>query len=392
MRKFLQRTATRILNWLRTIRVVRWLSEQNDVVWVTVIRRPSSASEVEFPSLKEFRGLRGILETHENQETKWHFVWNCGNNGSSHQSDLLRRFGTPESPVEQYVIRSAEAWGPSSKRLTTWVVAVGASIAGLAAILTHIDEIIGSFEKWFHVPRLAVASSEVLRVSSELEDRRNIVLYGDPLFRARLIDLSMRIEPEAPSVQAGASVKNVDLPAQRSVDVGGELTITLPFNRVPPGRYSVKLHGKIETEHRVADFAPPPLRLDARARFSGAKGKIQPWPPPPAGTDSSDNFKEALVEIQLLFGQPLQPTLNLRITLDGSWVKWDIVDPLPGGSLERLSQNSPTKPKAVVLGLHNFPAPAFSTYVLRLRLEAQQPLRREDWPKNVGELYVGLLD
>jgi hypothetical protein len=392
IREFFGRTITRMGNWFRSRRMLRWLSEQDNVIWVSAIDRPAAAPKQDFPSLKEYRGLRAVFETHANAVTKWHFVWNIADSATQHETDLVSRFGNPGGSIDRYGIRSVELPKPAWKGITPLIIAVAAIVTSSAAILTHLDEITAAITKWKHKPEMTLGNSDTVHVSSNLEEYKKVTLYGDPFFRARLVDLFMQIEPDPDSPETKPLPRaRVEMPSARSVDVGNELVLNLPFNKVPPGHYLVKLHGRIETEHREAEFAPAtPLHLDARAPYSGIKGRIQPWPPD--GADAAGKFKEALVEIRLLFGRPSQPSLNLRVSLDGLWTKWTIVDPLPGGVLERLSQNSVGKPKTLVFALRNFPAAPFSTQVVRLRVEGLNPLSKEDWPNKVGELYVGLLD
>lgn len=392
---FLTRTATRVTHWFRTLQIVRWLSDQENVGWVSVITRPPSAARADFPPLNDYHGLRAIFETHDGAELRWHFVWKLETAASLYEDNLVAAFGKPGDKATRYAIRSAQIRKiPLWRRLTPWGIATGL-VAGLAAIAANVDQINNSFLQWKHAPEMTLETTDTLQISSDQVESKTITLRGDPFFRARLSDLSMEIELEKGNTNTNTKplLKKamIGLPFHRSVDVGDTLELTLPFNKIQAGRYLVKLRGQVRTSWRKGVFAPKePLRLDVRPAYSGAKGKIEPWPPD--NSNPNGKFNEALVEIHLSFGRPSQPIVNLRVSLDGAWSGWEIVDPLPGGSLERTSQNTPADPKAIVFGLRNFPAPPFSTHVLRLRLRAANALSANDWPKNIGELYVGLLD
>jgi hypothetical protein len=381
-----------VVDWFRALQMVRWLSDQENVVWVSAITRPSSAPRADFPPLNNYRALRAIFETRDGKELQWHFVWNTETAASLYEDDLIKAFGISDDKARRYAIRSAQVRNiPLWRRLTPWGIAAG-FLASLAAIITNLDQINNFVVQWRHIPEMTLEPTAPLQISSDGIENKTIIVRGDPFFRARLSDLSMQIERDEnnPNTNPLPAPASVGLPLHRSVDVGDKLELILPFTKVPAGRYLVKLHGKVRTSWNEGQFAPKePLHLDARPAFSGAKRRIQPWPPDSA--DSSGKFKEALVEIHLFFGRPSQAALNLRVTLDGAWSGWEIIDQLPSGTLERLSQNTSDKPKAIVFGLRNFPASAFSTSVLQLRLQAANPLSPEEWPNKIGELNVDLL-
>jgi hypothetical protein len=392
---FLRRTATRVIHWFRTLQIVKWLSDPENVGWVSVITRPPSAARTDFPPLNDYHGLGAIFETHDSEGLRWHFVWKLETAASLYEDNLIRAFGISGGKATRYAIRSAQIRRvPWWRRLTPWGIATGL-VAGLAAIAANVDQISNSFLQWKHAPEMTLETTDTLQISSDQVESKTITLRGDPFFRARLSDLSMQIQPDKsnPNIDPKSLPRDtmVGLPFHRSVDVGDKLELILPFKKISAGRYLVKLRGRVRTSWRKGVFAPKePLRLDVRPAYFGAKGKIEPWSP--VNADPKNKFREAIVEIQLTFGRPSQSTLNLRVSLDGAWSGWEIVDPLPGGSLERTSQNTAADPKAVVFGLRNFPTPPFSTHILRLRLQAANALSAADWPTNIGELYVGLLD
>ena len=379
------RTFRRVRDRWRALSVVKWLSKQEDVLWIFIIEPTLTAQQAGFPKLEKYRGLRAITEVRSaSGSVEWHFLWATESAANEHEPDVSNNFastGTTRIAVRAVEIPKKSWW----KRLLPWFATVG--LAGVAAIASQLETINTFRLELQHQPDMTLESSEAIQVDSDSIEKKEITLWGDPFFRSQLTNFSMQIlpDPEFPGTAALPNGGKVPVPAwHRSVDIGKEVKLILPFNKVPPGRYLVILHGEVHTAWRSAEMAPqdPPLRLDARAPVVGQKNKVTPWAPDGVATEK---FPQALLDIDLVFGRPKHSTSTVRVVLTGQWVGWWIDDLRAGVQLERQSQNSPQHPKSVVFALRNLPSENFSSQRVRVRVQAPIPLTNDEWQKKVPQ-------
>jgi hypothetical protein len=62
LKEFVKRNARRVRNRWRALRLVKWLSEQEEILWMSIIKPTVNAQQGERPNLDSFRGLRALTE------------------------------------------------------------------------------------------------------------------------------------------------------------------------------------------------------------------------------------------------------------------------------------------------------------------------------------------
>jgi hypothetical protein len=373
----------------RALDLVKWLSEKDDVVWISIIEPTPSAQMAGLPKLESYRGLRAITEIKNAKGAmEWHFLWETEgavDRNEPRVSNSYASAGVTRAAVRVVEIRKQKWW----KNSLLWILATGA-LASVATIVTNYETIEAFVLEWRHEPEMMLENPQTIQIASDSNESKEITILGDAFFRARLTDLSMKIVAD-PEYSAAAALPNggdLKLPSlRRSVDVGQELKLRLPFDKVPAGRYFVILSGNVQTARRSAAFAPPQgfLRLDARAPVSAKKKSVTPWAP---NAVQSERLPEALVDIGITFGRPKATSSNLRLVLGGAWIKGSIDILVPGAQYEIQSQNSPQSPKGIVVVLNNIPSQAFTSQTVRLKVQAPTSLTEAEWQKAVPEPEV----
>lgn len=386
LKEFVKRNAQRVCDRWRALRLVRWLSEQEEILWMSIIKPTACALQAARPNLDSFRGLRALTEVKNgNGEIEWHFLWGTEGAAEEYESIINKKFGATKA-IRAAVLTVTIPKEKLGKLWTTLTV----TLASVALIMANLETINSFLLQLNHQPQMTLESRETIQVASSSKEQKEIVLLGDPFFRARLGGLTMYINPD-PDYPRTAALPNggkVSIPAwHRSVDVSQELKLRLPFVNLPAGRYRVVLRGKVHTAWRSASFKPShSIPLDVRAPVAARKIQVLPW--------SSDarvggKFPEALVDLDLLFGRPEDKILNVRVILEGGWTGWS-VENLPDVTIERESQNTPQNPKSVVFALRGLQRAEFTSKQVRLRISAGKPLTAEEWSLAVPEPFAEL--
>lgn len=95
LKEFVERNARRVRDRWRATRLVNWLSEQEAILWMSIIKPTASAQQGELPNLHSFRGLRALTEVkNEKDEIEWHFLWGTKDAAEQHESGVASSFGS----------------------------------------------------------------------------------------------------------------------------------------------------------------------------------------------------------------------------------------------------------------------------------------------------------
>jgi hypothetical protein len=134
------RTVDRLRDRWRALSVVKWLSKQEDVLWISIIEPTPTAQQAGFPKLEKYRGLRAITEVKSaSGSVEWHFLWATESAANGNEPDLSNNFAS--TGATRIAVRAVEMpknrWG---KRPLLWVLATGA-LASVAAIVSNLETI-----------------------------------------------------------------------------------------------------------------------------------------------------------------------------------------------------------------------------------------------------------
>jgi hypothetical protein len=395
IRDSFRRNARRCVDRLQNLKLAKWLSEQESAVCVSILSPTSLALQTGLPEVAKYRGLQAVMEVKNPQgNIEWHLLWRTEHAADRSEWRFAQTHGI--GPAARYSVRDIklqrEKWW---KRVLPWGFIAASTIGGVAAIITNWGTIDDSRLQIMHKPEMSLESHEMIKLASHSKESKEIVLRGDPYFRARLEGLSMKIEPD-PKYSNGQQLPNggnYEIPASpRSVDVSGELKVNLPFEMLPPGRYLVYLRGKVQTKGNSGELQLPQgaLELDVRDKVAARRTQVTPWQNPPSSIVSKTS--EALVDFTLLFGRLHNKTSNLRLVLAGEWTSWSMDDPPQGTAIDRESQNSSEHPKGIVFVLRNVPSEEFGSLSLRIHVQAPTPHTNDEWNKIVPEPMVEATD
>jgi hypothetical protein len=390
-----QRKIGGYLDRLRSLKLAKWLSEQESAVWVSILSPNSPASETGFPEVTCYRGLQAIMKV-KNPEgnIEWHLHWRTEHAADQNEGLFAQRYGAGR--IKRYSVNDVklqhEKWW---KQVLPWGYIVGTAIAGFAALITNWGTIADSWLEITHKPEISLESHDTIKVASRSKESHEITLLGDPYFRARLEGLSMKIEPDSKYLnnQQLPNGGKYAIPAsRRSVDVSGELKVKLPFEMLPQGRYLVYLGGKVQTKGNSGELQMPQgaIELDVRDKVGARRNKVTPWQNPPSSNVVKTS--EALVDFTLLFGRVHNKTSNLRVVLAGKWTSWSMDDPPVGTAIDKESQNTSEDPKGIVFVVRNVPSEDFGSLSLRIRVESPAPHTNDEWNSIVPEPTVELAD
>jgi hypothetical protein len=386
IRANLARAVSSSVDRMRSSKLTKWLFEQENAVYVSIINPTPAALDSGPPGVDEYRGLQAIVELKRPQgEYEWHLFWRTAHAADQNEFRFLQTLGS--GVVERCEVRNIqvqkEKWW---KRVLPWSVVATGAFASIAAIITNWQTIQDYREEKAHKPEMTLETRETINVVFHSKEPKVITFRGDPFFRARLDILSMKIQgdPKYPAALSVQSREINDIPGSHlSVDVSQELKVPLSFEDLPPGRYIVHLSGKVSTKWSSAELELPKdgIPLDVRDIIAVHKTAVTPWPP----SETEAKSDQALVDFTLLFGDVHDKNSNVKIVLSGNWTSWSMDDPPPQTQVEPQSLNNSQKPKGIVFILQNAPSGKFGSLPLRIRVSAIQPLSGEEWKKEVPE-------
>ncbi|HEY5743922.1 MAG TPA: hypothetical protein VIS99_15450 [Terrimicrobiaceae bacterium] len=90
-----KRTIRRVQDRWHALRVVKWLSEHEDIVWISTIAPTPKAKQAGLPKLEAYRGLRAIAETKDGSGAiQWQFLWATRCAADRHESRISNDFAS----------------------------------------------------------------------------------------------------------------------------------------------------------------------------------------------------------------------------------------------------------------------------------------------------------
>ena len=371
----LRRALRRVRDRARASRLYRWAFDREDVLWISIIEPNAAALDTAPPDVSGYRGLKALVEQHRaGHAPEWHAFWN-----SEWAAELGERqlaSNCSDRPAKRAHVRFVAL--PKGK----WWTRPWPLLALFAAATTAVTVFLGSVstlgdfvDSWRHPPELMLKSSDTIVIGSNMDEKPEIELLGDPRQAIVINDIRMRIladpdYPETPMPPTGG----MPLPgAKRSLSVSGEAKLALPLN-LPAGHYLASLSGSVHTAGKswqTADFAPKPIPLEVRDEIGLRVDKVQSAPAAPGDNPQAPRM---LIDFTLFFGRVVEPTANVRVVIKGQWISWTMREPPRGVTLERQSQNSSQVPKSAIFVVRGLPSKQFGLQRLRIEVQSAAPV------------------
>jgi hypothetical protein len=391
----MMRLWTRLRKHLRHSALARWLSDQQDVVWGSIVEPTQSALSDGPPRLEEYKGLRALTElvAATGGKPQWQLVWSSEWAADRNEASFARRYG--QAGAVRFAIRYVEV--PKRKWWTKPVpVTLALALLGtIATAVSNIESLRNFATEVTHTPTLSLETTQLVRAASDVYDPREVDVRGDPYFRSRISGITMTIvpDPEFPGTEPLPNDHKTVLSGSiRALDVSEKVSLPIPLNKLPAGRYLIKLNGAVHTAgFQTGQFSPEDIKLEIRPPVRSVVRQLTPWPAEEA--TRSGRASEALVDLRFEFGRVSEATSSMRIVIPGKWTHWKHdPDTLPSGqSIERQSVNSEQRPNAVLFLLKDVPSPMFGSRSIRIHLYSQSPLTTEQWQNAIADQYADLL-
>lgn len=397
LKKSLLRTAKRLATRWRALQLVRWLSDQEDVLWISVLEPSAAARQAGIPEPNAYRGLCAITEVRNSATGRfeWHFLWGSQARADEHEPAISESFSSPAMrSVRTAVCRTAMRKRGLWTRSTLFWGFLTAAVASIATVLSNLNDINDYWLERQHEPEMTLESHDSIVVASDdSKPIGRVTLRGDPFFRTRLTNLSMQLVPDAkfPGTPALPKEGVIVVPSlRRSIDVSEEMTVSLPLGNVPAGRYLLTLRGTVESNRNKAEFAPQEkIRVDIRNPIALRKLAVKPRFPMDA---AAAPFTDALVEFRIVFGSTARALPGVTIVLRGQWVNWFIDDHPSAATPIEISKISAQAPKSIVFELRDLPVERFGSHYVRLAVRSPVPWTLEQWERETSDFYADFVN
>jgi hypothetical protein len=377
----MNRLIRRVLTRWRVGRVFRWLTKQEDVLWVSVIVPTPDALQAGPPTLANYRGVHTLLEIERGSQVReWHLYWSSEWAADVSEKRFASTFGTGSST--RMAIWSAEIAKEKWWRRVFRLGVVTTLLASIAAILVNIEVLKNVMVELYHPPEISLElRNRPLRAASNAEDADDIAIRGDPFFRSRISGMTMRVVPNPrfpgmPTLPATAVGG-----ANRSLGISEKITVSLPIHRLPAGKYRVILKGDVSTAWRSGHFAPSDgIPLEVRPPVAVQTAVI----PKQTEVGAAGLTTEAFLDMAVLFGRVENAMTTVQILVPGHWSGYSFEQTPPGSQPEAISKNSLGDAKAVAFRLRYLGSKAFSVQSLRISVTSPVPLSKIEWQNAVA--------